>query len=63
MTILIHKLRTDSAATKFIQDSTSNQQFGIKILAKTVRHEYMKNTQNRLCLNKDEFLQNKLQHL
>jgi len=23
----------------------------------------MKNTQNRLCLNKDEFLQNKLPHL
>ena len=56
LTILKHKLRTDSAATKFMQGSTSNQQLAIKSLAKTVRHDYMKNTQNRLCLNKDEFL-------
>ena len=56
MTILIHKLRIDSAATKFIQGSTSNQQLAIKSLAKNSKawiHE--KNTQNRLCLNKDEF--------
>ena len=34
MTILIHKLRIDSVATKFIQGSTSNQQLAIKSLAK-----------------------------
>ena len=51
-TILKHKLRTDSAATKFMQGSTSNQKLAVKSLA-----------QNRLCLNKDEFLQNKLPHL
>ena len=64
LTILIHKLRTDSAATKFIQDSISSQNLAIKSLAKnnkTWLHE--KNIQNRLCLNKDEFLPNKLQHL
>ena len=63
MTILIHKLRTDSEATKFIQGSTSNQQLAIKRLAKnnkTWLHE--KNIQNRLCLNKDEFLQTKIPH-
>ena len=64
MTILIHKLRIDSAATKFMQGSTSNQQLAVKSLAKNSKaclHE--KNTQNRLCLNKDEFLQNKLPYL
>ena len=56
-------MRIDSTATKFIQGNTSNQKLAIKSLAKIVRHEYMKNTQNRLCLNKDEFLQNKLPNL
>jgi hypothetical protein len=32
--ILKHKLRTDSAATKFTQGSTSNQQLAVKSLAK-----------------------------
>ena len=46
MTILIHKLRIDSEATKFIQGSTSNQQLAIKSLAKNskaLKHEkYLK---------------------
>ena len=63
MTILKHMLRIDYAATKFMKGSTSNHQLAVKSLAKTVRHDYMKNTQNRLCLNKDEFIQNKLPHL
>ena len=32
--ILKHKLKTDSAATKFMQGSTSNQQLAVKSLAK-----------------------------
>ena len=61
--ILKHKLKTDSAATKFMQGSTSNQQLAVKSLAKIVRHDYMKNTQNRLSLNKNEFLLNKIPNL
>ena len=34
LTISKHKLRTDSAATKFMQGSTSNQQLAVKSLAK-----------------------------
>ena len=34
MIILKHKLRTDSAATKFMQGSASNQQVAVKSLAK-----------------------------
>ena len=34
MTIWKHKLRIDSAATKFMQGSTSNQQLAVKSLAK-----------------------------
>ena len=33
-TILKHKLRTDSAATKFMQGRISNQQLAVKSLAK-----------------------------
>ena len=46
-----------------MQGSTSNQQLAVKSLAKNSKDDYMKNTQNRLCLNKDEFLQNKLPNL
>ena len=34
MTIWKHKLRTDSAATKFMQGITSNQQLAVKSLTK-----------------------------
>ena len=37
LTILKHKLRTDSGATKFMQGSTSNQQLAVKSLAKNIK--------------------------
>ena len=45
-----------SAATQFTQGSTSNQQLTVKkFQAKTVKHVNMKNAQNRICLNGDDF--------
>ena len=53
MTISTHKLGIDSAVTKFIPGSTSNHLLAVKFQLKTVKHEFMKNAQNRMCLNED----------
>ena len=46
LTILLQKLGTISATTKFTQGSTSHQQLAVKkFQAKTVKYGYMKNTQ------------------
>ena len=55
MTILIHKLRIDSAATKFIQGSTSNYQLAIKIPEKNSEASIHEKSSNRSCLKEDEF--------
>ena len=63
MTISIHKLGIVSVATKFIPGSTSNQQLAVKISDKNSKACIHENTQNKSCLNKDEFAQIKIQQL